>query len=64
MKEENKELKTLILNGVKGSFTRDDGETVDYMTYYVELYGIQIKLYPIDKAARALLENYYEKGVI
>jgi hypothetical protein len=34
------------------------------MTYYVELYGIQIKLYPIDKAARALLENYYEKGVI
>ncbi len=59
-----KEIKKLALNGEKGSFNRDDGETVEYMTYFVELYGIQVKLYPVDKTAKALLEHYYSKEVI
>ncbi len=63
-KEVRNDFKKLALNGEKGSFNREDGETVEYMTYFVELYGIQVKLYPVDKTAKALLENYYSKEVI
>ena len=51
----------LILHCEKGTFTDKDNpnRSVDFVTFYVELAGLKIKLKPADNTAKQLLEQFY-----
>lgn len=54
--------KPLILQVKQGSFKGDDGKSINYEGYFVEIDGIQLALKPVDNTAKQIIRNYFEKN--
>lgn len=50
----------LVLQCEKGCFTDESKKTsVEYVSFYVELAGLKVKMRPADNTAKQLLEQFY-----
>lgn len=54
--------KALVLQVKHGNFKGEDGKSVNYESYFVEIDGIQLALKPVDNTAKQIIRNYFEKN--
>lgn len=45
-----------------GTFTNEDGKSVDFVQVYITLNGIRIKLKPADATSRDIITDYMNKA--
>lgn len=56
-------MKDLLLKSEVKTFTDRNGHLIDYVSFYVELNGIKIKVKPVDATGKQLLELYMKGGL-
>lgn len=54
---------TIEMTIEQGSFKKDNGKQVDYVTCFVEILGVKVKMQPKDDTGKQLLATYLKKGV-
>lgn len=52
----------LVVTGELKTFTKDNGENIDFVDIRADVGGISVKLYGADSTAKELIKIYVQKG--